>query len=395
MLAYISKIGFFKRIICSVLALLITLSLAVPSTSAKVADAADALAQNGISAQSAVLIEASTGRIIYSQNANKQLPMASTTKIMTALVALEKMPLDTVIKISADAVGIEGSSIYLYEGERLTLEELLYALMLESANDAAVAIAIAVAGSVDEFAALMNQKAEALGLKSTHFANPHGLDADDHYTTSYELAIITAAALENDVFREIVSTKKKTIPMRNGEGTRVLVNHNKLLRSYDGAIGVKTGFTKKSGRCLVSAAERDGLRLIAVTIGAPDDWHDHSLMLDYGFATYKSFTLCADGEFEAPLWLVGGASEYAIVKNSGELNCILPQNHGEIRYVIELPRFEFAPVEQGDVVGRLVYLLNSGTDSILLGTLPLVVDTTVENNVPKLSLWEKILNFFE
>lgn len=377
------------------LAMLITLSLAVPTSAAKIANAADALAQNGISAQSAVLIEATTGRIIYSQNANKPLPMASTTKIMTALVALENLSLDTVVSVSGEAVGVEGSSIYLYEDEQLTVEELLYALMLESANDAAVAIAIAVAGGVDEFAVLMNKKADDLGLKSTHFVNPHGLDADGHYTTAYELAVITACALENDTFRQIVSTKKKTIPMRNGEGTRVLVNHNKLLRSYDGAIGVKTGFTKKSGRCLVSAAERDGLRLIAVTIGAPDDWRDHTLMLDYGFATYKSFTLCADGEFEAPLWLVGGRSEYVMVKNQGQLTCILPQNHGKIKCIIELPRFEFAPVKQSETVGRLVYLLDSGGENILLGTLPLVIVSNVENNVPNLSLWERIINIFD
>jgi D-alanyl-D-alanine carboxypeptidase (penicillin-binding protein 5/6) len=198
---YILKFSIFKRIICAVLALLITLSLAVSTASAEIADAADALAQKGISAQSAVLIEASTGRIIYSNNAGRQLPMASTTKIMTALVALEKLPLDTVVRISADAVGIEGSSIYLYEGEQLTLEDLLYALMLESANDAAVAIAIEVAGGVDEFASLMNQKAAELGLDNTHFSNPHGLDADDHYTTAYEQQKFVEMLLEDESIR--------------------------------------------------------------------------------------------------------------------------------------------------------------------------------------------------
>ena len=389
-----SRIFNFKRIICVILSLLITLSFPLSICASPVSNAADALAQNGISAKSAVLIEASTGRIIYSKNANQPLPMASTTKIMTALVALERMSTDTLVTVPAEAVGIEGSSIYLYEGETLTLGQLIYALMLESANDAAVAIACAVAGGVDEFAVLMNERAESLGLTDTSFKNPHGLDEEDHYTTAYELARITSAALENEFFRQVVSTKKHTIPMRDGEGVRVLINHNKMLRSYDGAIGVKTGFTKKSGRSLVTAAERDGLTLISVTIGAPDDWRDHTLMLDYGFACYESVTLCEDGGFETPLWMVGGKSEYAIVKNSGELSCVLPKSCGEIKVTVELPRFEFAPVCAGDTVGRLVYYLDSDGEKIIIGTLPLVVAYSVENNVPKPSLWERFINIF-
>ena len=170
---------------------------------------------------------------------------------------------------------MEGSSVYLAQDEVLTLKELLYALLLESANDAAVAIAMAVDGSVDAFADRMNRYAAQLGLKDTHFVNPHGLDDDAHYTTARELALITRAALENPDFREIVSTQKTVIPLRGSEGVRLLLNHNRLLREYDGCIGVKTGFTKKTGRCLVSAAERDGVMLIAVTLGAPDDWNDH------------------------------------------------------------------------------------------------------------------------
>ncbi|MBE6694603.1 MAG: D-alanyl-D-alanine carboxypeptidase [Ruminococcaceae bacterium] len=394
MLLYISRSKLFHGIICALLACILILSFPASVLAASITDSALALSENGLSANSAVLIEASEGRIIYSHNPNKPLPMASTTKIMTALVAIEKLPLDTVVTVVREAVGIEGSSVYLYEGEELTLDQLLYALMLESANDAAAAIAYAVAGGIDEFAALMNKKAEELGLVNTHFTNPHGLDEEGHYTTAYELAKITAAALENDFFREVVSTKKKTIPMRGGEGTRVLINHNKMLRSYEGAIGVKTGFTKKSGRCLVSAAERDGLTLIAVTIGAPDDWHDHTLMLDYGFASYESLTICADGQFTAPLWLVGGEAEYVIVKNQGELSCVLPKNCGEIRMTVEMPRFEFAPVREGDTVGRLIYSLYSGGEWITLGNVPLIVSYSVENNVPKLSLWEKIIDLF-
>ena len=190
------------------------------------------------SAKAHILLEASSGAVLAQKNADARLPMASTTKIMTALAALDALPLDTTVRIPAAAVGVEGSSVYLAQDEVLTLKELLYALLLESANDAAVAIAIAVDGSVDAFADRMNRYAAQLGLKDTHFVNPHGLDDDAHYTTARELALITRAALENPDFREIVSTQKTVIPLRGSEGVRLLLNHNRLLREYDGCIGV-------------------------------------------------------------------------------------------------------------------------------------------------------------
>ena len=201
-----------------------------------------------LSAQSALLLEAENGGVVYEKNAHTRLPMASTTKIMTALVALELASPNTVILTDGRAVGTEGSSIYLCEGEELTLEELLYALMLESANDAAVAIAIGVCGSEEAFVDEMNRRAASLGLSNTHFANPHGLDAETHYTTAYELAVIARAALQNPLLKTIVSTRKTTIPHQNTDGVRLLINHNKMLRLYDGCIGVKTGYTQKSGR---------------------------------------------------------------------------------------------------------------------------------------------------
>ena len=208
-----------------------------------------------VSAESAILIEAKTGTALYEKKADERLPMASTTKIMTALVALELAPPETVVTVPREAVGTEGSSVYLFEGEQLTLEQLLYALLLASANDAAVAIACGTAGSVEAFAGKMNEKAASLGLRNTHFVNPHGLDDPDHYTSARDLAVIARAALEVPLIRKAVSTQKITIPHNAEDGVRLLVNHNKLLRTYDGAIGVKTGFTKRSGRCLVSAAE--------------------------------------------------------------------------------------------------------------------------------------------
>ena len=349
------------------------------------------VALNGVSAKAAVLLEAESGAVVFGQNPNARLPMASTTKIMTALVALEEMPLETVITVSPDTVGVEGSSIYLTEGEKLTLEELLYALMLESANDAAETIAVAVAGSVEDFATLMNRKAAELGLTDTRFSNPHGLDADGHYTTARELALITRAALQDPIFRQICSTKRKTIPLHGTEGVRLLLNHNKLLDSYKGCIGVKTGFTRKTGRCLVSAAERDGVTLIAVTLGAPDDWRDHTAMLDYGFGLYESVELCGDGGYAAPLWIVSGTREYVMAENATPLILTLRRDHGSIRCVAELPRFEFAPVRQGDILGRLVFYEEGRRgERVYLGTVPLCASYDVEAEVYRLTLWERI-----
>ncbi len=359
-------------------------------------DASLPVAIPGVSARGAVLMEAESGRVIFGQNENARLSMASTTKIMTALVALEQMPLDTVVTVTDQTVGVEGSSVYLTAGETLTLEELLYALMLQSANDAAETIAVAVAGDVPSFATLMNEKAAELGLKDTHFMNPHGLDAEGHHTTAKELALLTRAALENEDFRRICSTGRKTIPLRGDEGTRVLINHNKLLASYVGCIGVKTGFTKKTGRCLVSAAERDGVRLIAVTLGAPDDWRDHTAMLDYGFSLYRSVTLCEAGFYNAPMPLISGTCDYVMVENTDALAVTLPRNHGRIECVVERRRFDFAPLAGGDTVGRLCFyeVLRSG-ERRLLGTVPLRAAYAVEAVTHKPTLWERILNLFD
>lgn len=358
-------------------------------------DASLPVALTGVNARGAVLMEAESGNVIFGQNENARLPMASTTKIMTALVALEALPLDTPVKITAESVGVEGSSVYLVEGEVLTLEQLLYALLLESANDAASAIAVAVSGSVEAFAECMNKKAAELGLTDTHFVNPHGLDHEDHYTTAYELAVITRAALENETFRTICATERKTIPLHGTEGVRLLLNHNKLLDSYEGCIGVKTGFTKKTGRCLVSAAERDGVTLIAVTLNAPDDWRDHTAMLDYGFGLYETVPLCEAGFFSAPLWLISGSQEYVVAENTDALAVTLRRDHGPIRCVVELPRFEFAPLEAGQTVGRLRFFeeARDGTEREL-GAVPLKAAYGAEAVTYPRSLWERLLALF-
>lgn len=343
-----------------------------------------------LSAQSALLMEAESSSIVYEKNANVRLPMASTTKIMTALVALDLAAPDTVIAVDGLAVGIEGSSVYLCEGEKLTLEELLYALMLESANDAAIAIAIGICGSEDAFVDAMNRKATSLGLFNTHFSNPHGLDAEAHYTTAYELAVIARAALQNSLLKTIVSTRKTTIPHQNTDGVRLLVNHNKMLRLYDGCIGIKTGYTQKSGRCLVSAAERDGVTMIAVTLNSPDDWNDHTKLLDFGFSNYRNIELCpADFRFCLPV--VGGKETYVTLGVSQSISVTLPSRSGVIEQTIECPRMIYAPIGEGDVCGQMLFFCDTNNDGIKekIADIPLIALYDVPKNMERLSLWQR------
>ena len=312
------------------------------------------------SAGSAVLLDASGSEIhtLWEQNANERRGPASTTKIMTALVAAEQMPLSQKITVPKEAVGIEGSSVYLTEGEVLTLEELLCCTLLESANDAATAVAIAVGGSIEGFAELMNKKCDELGLKSTYFVNPHGLDDSEHYTTARELGIIAAAALENDALKKIFSTYKMTVSSPDG-GTRLLINHNRLLKSIEGCIGVKTGYTKATGRCLVSAAERDGLRLIAVTLDDGNDWHDHTLMLEAGFEAYERVELCEYAKVALPeIGVSGGEQSQVRTAVANKIYATIPKIGANIEYKIETAAALLAPFSRGENAGVLVFISN-------------------------------------
>ncbi|MCP1185409.1 D-alanyl-D-alanine carboxypeptidase family protein [Paenibacillus sp. 1781tsa1] len=234
-------------------------------------------------AQSAALIDVTSGRILYSKDGDKELRIASLTKIMTAIVAIEHSKLDEKVKVSPTAFAKEGSSLYLKLGEEMTLENMLYGLMLRSGNDAASAIAEHVGGSEEGFVLLMNKKAEQIGLTHSHFMNPHGLDAEGHYSTANDLARLTAYALHNPVFKRIVATEDKSAPNPNESWEYSWHNKNKMLRMYEGADGVKTGYTKKAFRCLVSSATRNGQQLAAVTLNDGNDWNDHARMLDFGF----------------------------------------------------------------------------------------------------------------
>ncbi|MBQ8140261.1 MAG: D-alanyl-D-alanine carboxypeptidase [Clostridia bacterium] len=374
-----------KKFICAILSAVL---ISMPLT----ADA-NAVGEERISlsAESAVLIDADSTNILCSKNHSQKMGMASTTKIMTALVAAENFDIDKTVTVAPEVVGIEGSSIYLCANEKLTMEELLYALLLQSANDAAAAIAYAVAGSIDAFADMMNGKAEEMGLRNTHFTNPHGLYDEEHYTTAYDLAVITAHALRNEDIKQIVSTYKKTIPSSDGENTRLLVNHNKMLKLYDGAIGVKTGFTKATGRCLVSAAARDGLTLIAVTLNAPDDWNDHTKMLDFGFGNYESLLIADVGSFAYALPVVGGEEDFVTLTNTGELRMTVPKIRGNISCKIEaVHRFEIAPTYRGTDAGRVTYSYEGFSCSS-----PLISAESIGCAKDTESFWDKLTSFFD
>ncbi|MDB5053769.1 MAG: D-alanyl-D-alanine carboxypeptidase [Bacilli bacterium] len=247
-------------------------------------------------AEAAALIDVTSGKILYSYQGDKQMRIASLTKIMTAIVAIEAGKLTDQVKVSKNAAGKEGSSIYLKQNEQMSLNNMLYGLMLRSGNDAATAIAEHVGGSLDGFIYLMNEKAQMLGMDHSHFMNPHGLDGKEHYSTARDMAVLSAYALRNAVFREIVKTKIKKVPNPNEAWSYVWPNKNKMLSLYPNSDGVKTGYTKLANRCLVSSATRGGQQLAVVTLNDSDDWADHSKLLDYGFKHFPLKQLVDKGE---------------------------------------------------------------------------------------------------
>ena len=326
-----------------------------------------ALAAPDVSARACVVIEAESGRVLYQKNAQERLPMASTTKIITALVALEQGNREDVVKISSSAAGTEGSSMYLESGETMTLEELLYGLMLASGNDAAVAIAEHF-GGIDAFVTLMNEKAEQIGAKNSHFSNPNGLPDESHYSTAADMAKITAYALKNPDFARIVATKSYRIAGEGKAYPRSLTNHNKLLSMYDGCIGVKTGFTKVAGRCLVSAAKRNNMTLICVTLNAPNDWNDHSNLYDHLFDTYQieEYVYVETILGEIPV----SGSDILTLPFAALESFSYPLCEGEtLTGKFTLPESVAAPIEAGMQCGQLEVQLGTTT----VKTLPLVV----------------------
>lgn len=341
-----------------------------------------------VSARSATLYQPETKRSLYSKNSDERMPMASTTKIMTGLLALENCEMSDKIRVDNSAVGIEGSSAYLKAGEVVSVEELIYALLLQSANDAAVALAYYIGDDVEGFVELMNERAKEIGTKDTHFTNPHGLDDEEHYTTAQDLALITAEALKNEEFKKIVSTYKRSFS--DGERTRLYVNHNKLLQRYDGCIGVKTGFTRKSGRCLVSAAERDGLTFIAVTLDAPNDWSDHSSLFDFGYERLEKVTFAKSGEYAYRLPVVDGRKDSVVASNPDGAEIIIDKGEHQVGQHLKLVKFAVAPINEGDILGEIIYTL----DGEEAAKVTIVATETVDKK-EKRGFFDKLLSFFK
>ena len=347
-----------------------------------------------VSAKAAVLIEAGTGRVLFAKNDRAPLAMASTTKIMTAMLTLESGDLDSPFTVDPEAIKVEGSSMGLTEGDVVTKRALVYGMLLPSGNDAAGAGAVAVAGSIPAFVELMNRRAQELGLLDTLFVTPSGLDAGNHHSTAYDMAMLARAALRNPDFEIVCSTANGKVEFGNPVYTRWLKNSNKMLTSYSGAIGVKTGFTDLAGRCLVSAADRGGVRLIAVTLNDPNDWRDHTAMLDYGFATVQSNPLPYD--FSAlRLNVAGGPDKNATVGVAPVQEpraCVDASQLSGVTARVSLPRFIYAPFAAGRVVGRIDFVYDG---SVVFST-PLVTAEGLDALIiePPPTLFDRIRGFF-
>lgn len=327
---------------------------------------------SAVSAEKAVVLDAATGRVLYEKNADDRSLIASTTKIMTALVVCQHCNVLDRVRIPAEAVGIEGSSMYLTEGEVLTVQELLYGLMLRSGNDAAVALAIYCGGTVEGFAELMNDKARELGLENTHFVNPNGLDAPDHYSTARDLALLAQYAMQDPIFARTVGARTVTV------GERVLTNHNKLLWQLDGCEGVKTGYTKAAGRILVSSASRNGRRLICVTINAPDDWADHKALLNQGFDGFAVRELVAEGEVLGYRYVAGGDGTHVPLIAAEPFSYAMAE--GEKMEIVLSPQyFSYAPVTADRPEGSAYVVL----DGQVVGEVPLVWGSSMEETKQK------------
>ena len=332
-----------------------------------------------VAARAACLIEAGSGRVLFAKDAETRYPMASTTKVMTCLLALEAGDPEDVVTVGANASGVEGTSIYLAEGEQLSLRDLLYGLMLRSGNDAAVAIAEHISGSVSEFAGRMNARAAELGADAV-FVNPHGLPADGHAASAHAMTIIAREAMRLPLFRQIVSTRRATIPWVGNDYARVLNNKNRLLESYPGATGIKTGFTKAAGRCLVFSAKRDGMELIGCVLNCPDWFGEAERMLDYGFEHYRNVTLLRAGE-EATRVSLSGARQNRMTLVASE-DLVVPLAEGEhyaLNYETQPAR---APVREGDVLGRAVVTIG--------GEAVAFVPLAAADDAPEWGLWSSL-----
>ncbi|MFC4078138.1 D-alanyl-D-alanine carboxypeptidase family protein [Salinithrix halophila] len=341
-----------------------------------------------ISARAAVVIDVNTDRILFEKKAQQRMRIASLTKIMTAIVAIENADLKETVTVSPRAVGVEGSSIYLKEGEKIPLEHLLYGLMLRSGNDAATAIAEHVGGSLPGFVYLMNEKAHYLGLDDTHFKNPHGLDAPNHYSTAEDMARLTAYALRNPAFKKIVSTPVKTVPWPGEEWHRKWYNKNKMLRLYPGADGVKTGYTKLSKRTLVSSATREGRQLATVTLNASNDWNDSMHLLEYGFVHYRPVELIQKGEEMSDV----PVSKKLSLSVTAEKSFTYPLTEEERKEVTVKPILTY-PLSKIDKEGMRVGMARVYLKGEVVGSVPLVTRTNSASVSSVFTDWMTVITY--
>ncbi len=338
-----------------------------------------------LSAGSAVLINADTNEIICQKNAYKQRSMASTTKIMTAVLAIESGRLQETV--TAENMAAEGSSIGLKEGYKMSLEALVWGMLLESGNDAAKLTANFIAGSEESFSLAMNEKAREIGMANTNFVTASGLDDEKHYTTAYDMALLGAYAIKNPVFREICSAKTKTVKFIEPNMSLTFANHNRLLYSYEGVFGIKTGFTKKSGRCLVSACQRGEVTLVAVTLSAGDDWNDHIKLYNYGFN--NTVTEKAVLNFPESVSIHGGTKSVLSVTADSDAYYSYFGDKGSVTQKIYLPHIIYAPVNKGDILGRAEIL----KDGKKVAAANLIAGNTVSAIEPieiEPSFWQRI-----
>ena len=346
-----------------------------------------------VSAQSAVVLTADTGTVLFEKDGHTPRPVASTTKIMTALLALEAAQEqgDPLVDITQEMVAVEGSSMGLQAEDSISLTGLAAGMLLASGNDAANAAALYLDASLESFAARMNQRAAALGMEDTHFVTPSGLDGEDaqgmaHLSTAYDMALLARAALEDQAFRQLCSSPSLAVEFAEPVKRVTYTNHNKLLAQYQGCVGVKTGFTKEAGRCLVSAAERDGALLIAVTLNAPNDWQDHTALLDYGFSQMEPYQL-AGGDVRLTVPVVGSPVEAVSLRGSNGGEVTLPLGQGaQVERVVRVPKFLYAPVEAGEQVGEICWYL----EGQLLGSAPLTAAGAAPLQEKAPSLWERL-----
>ncbi len=349
-----------KRLLSLFLALMILIAVLLPLSYCRAID---------VSAASAVLYDPLSDTFLYDKNGSVKRLIASTTKIMTALTVLEEGDLDRIVEIRPEYVRVEGSSMYLKVGEKISVRELLYGLLMMSGNDAGLTLAYVYGdGEVERFVEKMNDMAKRLNLSDTSFANPHGLDHENHYSTAQDMARLAAYAMDNDAFREIVSTKVHKSDIRQ------MRNHNRLLWRVDGAVGVKTGFTKKAGRCLVSACERNGRRLIAVTLNAPRDWNDHEALYNEGYNSLTEVNLCKKDSVAFVMPVMSGYSTACNVVYSEDSSILLlPESKKHVRVVYRAPHFVYAPIVNGQSAGWAEFELNGK----ILARVPLEFESTV------------------